>query len=193
MAVRVGIMLLMESATLTIPNSSGSPDRRVVVGMGGNLGDVVLTFSKAILALRGPFPQLSVSPLYRTDPLGPPQPDFLNAALLLPDVDDLESLLQLLHHQEQLAERKRDLRWGPRTLDLDILWASERTLDTSTLTVPHARLTERGFALLPLLDLVPEARDPIRISPYAELISTEFLKSTRLVSNGPWWEPSTRL
>jgi 2-amino-4-hydroxy-6-hydroxymethyldihydropteridine diphosphokinase len=92
---------------------------------------------------------------------GPPQPDFLNAAALVTYEGEPEALLgALLAIERRLGRRRGGERYGPRTIDLDILWIEGRTVDTEELVVPHPRLLERAFALLPLLELVPEARDP---------------------------------
>ncbi len=188
----LAIMVTVESAT---PASQYMDSKEisfpVVVGLGGNLGDVRAHFRGALASLRVQDPQLSVSRLYKSDPLGPAQPDFLNAAALFSFASGLEDLLGWLHQLEHQAQRRRLQRWGPRTLDLDVLWAGDRVESSSTLTVPHLGLTQRGFALLPLLDLVPDARDPLTGQSYEELISPEFLSSTRVVSDGSWWlEPT---
>ncbi len=164
-----------------------------MIGLGGNLGDVRRSFSVAISALSARFGTPRVSRLYETLPLGPAQPMFLNAAVLVWVSIDLHELLGILHGIEAEALRERQQRWGPRTLDLDVLWAGTTTLDSFNLTVPHPGLRERGFALLPLLDLAPHAIDPIDSRKYSELISDEFLASTRLVSDQRWWEHSTSL
>jgi 2-amino-4-hydroxy-6-hydroxymethyldihydropteridine diphosphokinase len=136
---------------------------RVVVGLGANLGDALAALRaavEAIAALPG-VELLGVSPVYRTAPQGgPEQPDYLNAAVLLAvELDPLELLrrLQTIEHEHG---RVRDVRWGPRTLDLDVLLWDERALDLPGLVVPHERLLERRFALEPLLDVLPEARLP---------------------------------
>jgi 2-amino-4-hydroxy-6-hydroxymethyldihydropteridine diphosphokinase len=131
---------------------------RAVVGMGGNLGSRRAIFDCA-LRLLAAAPGCSVlarSSLYATPPLGPPQPDYLNAALLVEWVGAAESLLSLLRHVELLLGRERRVRWGARTLDLDLLWWSEGAVETPFLHVPHPELTRRNFALAPLLDVLPE-------------------------------------
>jgi 2-amino-4-hydroxy-6-hydroxymethyldihydropteridine diphosphokinase len=113
---------------------------------------------------------VEISALYRSAALGPPQPDYLNAALLLELRSDPLELLALLGRLEQRHGRLRRERWGPRTLDLDILWIGGSALDSPTLTVPHPRLTERAFALLPLLELVPDAIEPASGRPYTKYL-----------------------
>jgi 2-amino-4-hydroxy-6-hydroxymethyldihydropteridine diphosphokinase len=158
------------------------------VGLGGNLGSVTATFVVAIGALRARFGAIRVSRLYRTRALGPKQPDFLNAALELRSPGALSDLLVVLQSLEAEAGRVRAERWGPRTLDLDILWAGYRLVQTSSLTVPHEHLRDRAFALVPLLDLAPQARDPVSGQPYADLVSEEARLSIAVVDAGLWWE-----
>lgn len=97
------------------------------------------------------------SKLYATAPLGPPQPDFLNAAVLVHTTLDPEALLDVLLAVEAGLGRVRHERWGPRTIDLDLLWIDDLRVETPRLTVPHPGLFERAFALGPLADVLPEA------------------------------------
>jgi 2-amino-4-hydroxy-6-hydroxymethyldihydropteridine diphosphokinase len=96
------------------------------------------------------------SPLYETPALGPPQPDYLNAAARIAWPGSLESLFAVTQHVELLLGRERKTRWGARTIDIDILDWSEGAVNTPTLVVPHAELLNRNFALAPLLDVMPE-------------------------------------
>src|SRR5207248_939876 len=107
-----------------------------------------------------------VSRVYRTAPVGPAQPEFLNAAALVVYQGRPETLLDRLQAIETAHGRSRAERWGPRTLDLDLLWMDGMEVDMPRLTVPHARLRERAFALVPMLELVPHARDPHTGQPY---------------------------
>lgn len=136
---------------------SDAPDHVYVIGLGGNQGDVretLLSARKRMAALPGTR-VLACSPLYLSAAMGPPQPDFLNAACRLRSTLEPFALLQELHRIEHAQGRVRTQRWGPRTLDLDILW-SDTPLTTPELTVPHAGLTERWWAMRPLLDVAPE-------------------------------------
>ena len=136
---------------------------RVVVGLGANLGDAAATLDGAVaeLAAEPGVAVLARSATYRTAPVGgPEQPDYLNAAVLLEvSLEPLE-LLRRLQAVEQGHGRVRTVRWGPRTLDLDLLLWDDRAIDDADLTVPHPRLTQRRFALEPLLDVLPDARLP---------------------------------
>ena len=145
-----------------------------VVGLGGNVGDVVAAFRRALQSLdqTDGVRVISVSSLLRTAPVGgPEQDDFLNAAVLLAVELEPAELLAVLQALEVAAARVRAERWGPRTLDLDLLWWADQSLETTALTLPHPGLTERRFALQPLVEVAPSALtgDGRR---YADILST---------------------
>lgn len=148
--------------------------RRVVIGLGSNLGDRAGNLALAVTRL-GDEPGVAVlarSPIYVTPPAGgPPQGDYLNGAVLvLTTLPARELLTRTLAIEHALGRVRPDpVRWGPRTIDLDILWIEGEVHDEPGLTVPHPRLGERAFALRPLLDVVPEAVDPRTGERYAEL------------------------
>jgi len=101
------------------------------------------------------------SRVYATAPVGGiPQPEFLNAAALILYEGDAATLLDDLLAIENSLGRVRKERWGPRTIDLDILWIDGLLVDTPRVVVPHASLRDRAFALVPMLELVPDAVDP---------------------------------
>lgn len=142
-----------------------------VIGLGANVGEPRTTLLRALaeLAKRGEL--RAVSHLYKTLPVGgPPQPDFLNAAVRLCFRGSAQLLLGHLLAIEVGAGRHRRERWGPRTLDLDILWIQGLELSQPGLDVPHPRLRQRAFALRPLVDVAPEARDPADGVPYAKVL-----------------------
>lgn len=131
----------------------------VYLSIGGNLGDVAKAFEAAIQQLRdNPATQaLRLSPLYRTAAQGVvEQPDFLNAVIELKTELSPEHLLELCQSIETNLGRRREQRWGPRTLDIDILLYDELTVESPQLSLPHPRLAERAFVLKPLADLRPE-------------------------------------
>ena len=103
------------------------------------------------------------SRVYETAPVGPPQADYLNAAVLVETSLEPLVLFETMLEIERALGRVRRERWGPRTIDLDLLWIEGRTVDAPNLKVPHPHLVERAFALLPLLDVVPGAE------PYASM------------------------
>lgn len=151
--------------------SPSVPPIDVVVGLGSNLGDRIETLRRAVQAIGELGEVRAVSHLYETPPLGPPQPDFVNAAVRLHTALAPGELLGRLLEIERLAGRERRVRWGPRTLDLDILWIEGRRIVEPELVVPHAELQKRAFALLPLLDVAPDAVDPTTGTAYRECLS----------------------
>lgn len=142
-----------------------------MVGLGANWGQPRQALSRAVQGLRELGTLTRVSSLYETLPLGPPQPNFLNAAVLLQGALDPDELLAELQRLELAAGRVRTVRWGPRTLDLDLLWVDGVLRDEPRLTLPHPRLSERAFALLPLVEVAPTAREPQSGRPYAEILA----------------------
>ncbi len=130
------------------------------VGVGANIGDREATIRAAIAALPG---VVAVSELRETDPVGvTDQPAFLNGAVAVETELSPRELLESLLMIERGLGRERGLRWGPRTIDLDLLLYGAETVDEPGLTVPHPRLHERRFALEPLADLDPELVVPGR-------------------------------
>jgi 2-amino-4-hydroxy-6-hydroxymethyldihydropteridine diphosphokinase len=103
---------------------------------------------------------VAVSDRYQTPPIGPSQPDYINAAAQLQTSLSPESLLDRLQSIEQQQDRVRTVRWGPRTLDLDILLYDNIVCDTERLSIPHPRMAERAFVLLPLADINHDLRLP---------------------------------
>lgn len=134
--------------------------QRAFVGLGGNLGDVETTLVEALWAIDG-LPQTSIraqSALYRSKPWGRgDQPDFLNGAVELQTRMTPRVLLEhLLAIEERFGRvRAKEDRWGPRTLDLDLLVFGEEVIDEPGLHVPHPRLHERAFVLVPLAEIAP--------------------------------------
>ncbi len=165
----------------------------VVVGLGANLGEPQPTLSRAVQRLREEFVVLLTSPLYRSRPIGPAQPDFLNAAVLLEESRELGETLQILQGLEKEFHRVRSVRWGPRTLDLDILWADRKISSSSILTVPHQELRHRAFALQPLLDLVPWAKDPRDGTPYQAILPTLKHQPMEQIAQQGWTEALSAL
>jgi 2-amino-4-hydroxy-6-hydroxymethyldihydropteridine diphosphokinase len=132
-------------------------ERDFVIGLGSNLGDRAAHLVHGVHHIAA-LPHVRItalSPVYETEPVGPPQPRYLNAALRLVTARSAEELLDALLAIELAHGRTRSVRWGPRTLDLDVLW-SDHALQSARLTIPHAHLHERTFALAPLLDVAPE-------------------------------------
>jgi len=129
------------------------------VAFGANLGEPVETLRAAAVALgRRPGVELVAgSPVYRTRPIGPPgQPDYANAVARVETTHESEALLDVLHAVEAEFGRVRGVRWGPRTLDLDLIWYDGEERTDERLTLPHPRAHEREFVLRPLADLDPD-------------------------------------
>jgi 2-amino-4-hydroxy-6-hydroxymethyldihydropteridine diphosphokinase len=147
--------------------ASGSRGQRAVIGIGANLGDRIDTMRRAVHELSRVARIARTSRVWETAPVGgPPQGAFLNAAVLVHYEGAPLALLEALLAIEAGEGRVRRERWGPRTLDLDLLWIEGLVVNEPRLVVPHPRLHERAFALVPLLELVPDARDPLTGSLY---------------------------
>jgi 2-amino-4-hydroxy-6-hydroxymethyldihydropteridine diphosphokinase len=139
--------------------------RRAFVGLGSNLGDRRAFLQSAVEGLSAAGDVVAVSPLYETEPMGGPpgQGPYLNAVVELSTEDSPRALLGRCHALEEAAGRVRAERWGPRTLDADLLYVEGCTVDEPDLTVPHPRLWERRFVLAPLADLAPDLVTPARL------------------------------
>lgn len=140
---------------------------RAWIGLGSNLADPHRQLDAAVEALAA-LPDTRVagrSPRYWTEPVGDPdQPDFLNAVVALDTTMDAAGLLSAMQRIERERGRRRavDRRWGPRTLDLDLLVFGDAHFESQHLTVPHPRIAERAFVLRPLADLAPDLAVPGR-------------------------------
>ncbi len=121
--------------------------------MGTNLGDRRRYLLDAVAAI----PEVrAVSPVYETDPVGGPEQDaYLNIVVELWTRRTPRQLLELCHELEQAAQRVREVRWGPRTLDVDVVWIDGVVLEDLELTIPHPRAHQRNFVMRPLFDLDP--------------------------------------
>lgn len=160
-----------------------------VIGMGANLGARLQSMRQGAAQI-GSFCEVSaVSALYETFPVGPSQPLFLNAALRIQCTLEPEALLTRLLAVERGLGRTRTQRWGPRTLDLDILWILDTSHRSASLVVPHPHLTERCFAILPLLDVAPSAVDPTTGTSYASLLSDLDCSGVSRVEGPSWAAP----
>ena len=134
------------------------PPVRAFLGLGSNLGDRWVHLRAALSGLRDADEVVAVSPVYETEPVGgtEDQDPYLNAVVELATQRSAEDLLQLGQSLEQRAGRVRMERFGPRTLDVDVLLFGEATRDDPDLTLPHPRMWQRRFVLAPLADLAPE-------------------------------------
>jgi 2-amino-4-hydroxy-6-hydroxymethyldihydropteridine diphosphokinase len=129
------------------------------LALGSNLGDRVAYLQHALdaLARRDDVDVVAVSRVYATDPVGgPEQGEYLNAVAEISTSCAPHELLDVVHGIEASAQRVRSVRFGPRTLDVDVLLYGDERVDTDELVIPHPRLHERDFVLVPLRDVAPE-------------------------------------
>lgn len=133
------------------------------IALGANLGDREQTLTEAIQML-GDHSDIEIvrcSGLYETAPVGYiDQPSFLNMVLMLRTTLEPEPLLMSMLDVENKLGRVRDIRWGPRTVDLDLLWMDHQQLHTERLELPHPRMNERAFVLVPLAEIVSSDQHP---------------------------------
>jgi 2-amino-4-hydroxy-6-hydroxymethyldihydropteridine diphosphokinase len=152
--------------------SDRSPQPHIIyLLLGTNLGDRLANLQAAVSALPPDVRPVSISPIYETPPWGfTEQPAFLNQAIRAEtDLSPVE-LLNHLKHLEVKLGRKDNFRYGPRMIDIDILFYDDLTIDTPRLTIPHPRLHERAFALVPLARLAPHLVHPGLGKTIAELL-----------------------
>ncbi len=149
---------------MTIESEGGpvsEPVRRAFLGLGSNLGDRLAHLRAAVEAI----PDVdAVSSVYETVPVGgPSQDDYLNLVVRMQTALTARELLEVCRIRESATERVRGVRWGPRTLDVDVLWIDGEVVEDDDLIVPHPRMFERSFVLVPLAevgsDLLPEGFD----------------------------------
>ncbi len=147
----------MDRAPSAAPGPPG-PRWRAFIGLGSNLGDRRAFLRDAVARLGEAGDVVAVSPLYETEPVGGPegQGPYLNLVVELRTADTPHRLLARCRAVEDAAGRVRTVRWGPRTLDADVLWVEGWVVDEADLVVPHPRLWERRFVLQPLADLAPD-------------------------------------
>jgi len=135
---------------------------RAHLALGSNLGDRLANLQGAVdgLAATDGITLVALSAVYETDPVGGPvQDDYLNAVVEVTTTLEPHDLLAVCGRLEQAAHRVRIERWGPRTLDVDVLLIDDLTIDTPDLEVPHPRMWERTFVLAPLHDVAPDLVD----------------------------------
>ncbi|WP_030756172.1 MULTISPECIES: 2-amino-4-hydroxy-6-hydroxymethyldihydropteridine diphosphokinase [unclassified Streptomyces] len=160
--VPASVVETVDAADVTLSNPKWA-----VIALGANLGNRLETLQGAIDAL-GDTPGMrvkAVSPVYETEPWGVEpgsQPSYLNAVVAVKTTLPPSSLLERAHAVEEAFDRVREERWGPRTIDVDIVAYADRVSDDPVLTLPHPRAHQRAFVLAPWNDIDPEAQIPGR-------------------------------
>ncbi|MFB2975340.1 2-amino-4-hydroxy-6-hydroxymethyldihydropteridine diphosphokinase [Microseira sp. BLCC-F43] len=146
--------------------------RSCAIALGSNLGDSLTTLENALktLAQTPGIVLQAVSSWYLTKAVGPPQPDYLNGCALLGVQMSPEALLETLLAIEAKFGRVRREPWGPRTLDLDLLLFDDLILETQSLQIPHPRMNERAFVLVPLAEIAPDWVEPVSGHAIAQLV-----------------------
>ncbi len=141
------------------------------IGLGSNMGDKLGTCQRAIEMLGKSSRLIKVSSFYCTEPVGySNQEDFVNAVAEIETQLSPAALLARCHVIEDALGRSRLVRWGPRTLDLDILLYGDQVINDEELTIPHPLLTTRAFVLIPLTEIAPEAVHPVLKTTVARLL-----------------------
>ncbi len=145
---------------------------RVVLALGANLGDRAATLRRTVAAVAEAAQVVAVSAIYETAPVGgPPQDDYYNAVVIAQTPLSPREVLAVAHRIEADSGRTRQVRWGPRTLDIDVIAYDDVVSDDADLTLPHPRAHERAFVLVPWLDADPAAVLPGR-GPVRRLLDT---------------------
>jgi 2-amino-4-hydroxy-6-hydroxymethyldihydropteridine diphosphokinase len=144
---------------------------RVILGLGGNIGDTQKLFADCLATFAMDGRVVAVSRLWRTRPVGPPQADYVNAAVVIEWPAGPHDLHARCQELERLAgrDRSREERWGPRALDLDLLLATSLVCRGPSLELPHPRLHERAFALGPAAEVAPNWLHPLLGRTIADL------------------------
>lgn len=149
---------------------------KAYLGLGSNIGNRELQLNEAIKILHAyqGIQVTQVSHIYETEPVGyTNQPKFLNLCIEIETELNPQSLLKCCLATEQQLHRKREIRWGPRTLDVDILLFGDQIIEQDNLSVPHPRMKKRSFVLIPLNDIATNQIEPISNKSIGQLVVTD--------------------
>ena len=189
MTGNIEITNLENSTTCLQSNQSKmkkSKKNQVYLGLGSNLGDSKQTLHDAIesINLIESVGVAQRSSFYQTKAIGPEQPDYINACIHISCEICPQALLTELQKIELAFGRTRDIRWGARTLDIDILLFNDEIIETESLVVPHPRLHERLFVLVPLNDIAGEYIHPLTLkSIYQTMIENQSIANDNMVES----------
>lgn len=158
---------------------------KVFLALGTNLGERAENLHAAIHALEPEVEVIKCSPVYETPPWGfEDQPKFLNQVVEAETDLNPGELLEFLKGIEKMIGREKTFRYGPRLIDIDIIFFDQLVIDSPPLVIPHAHMAERGFVLLPLADLAPEFIHPVTGKTILDLLSNVESEDIEVYSNG---------
>ncbi len=145
------------------PINSVHTEHKSAIALGSNLGDSLANLEQACTALNNcqGINIIARSSWHKTKPIGPPQPDYLNGCILVKTILSPENLLNNLQQIEQDFGRERTIKWGARTLDLDIILYDDLIIKKPSLQIPHPHMRERAFVLQPLAEIAPDWIEPV--------------------------------
>ncbi|RLQ91663.1 2-amino-4-hydroxy-6-hydroxymethyldihydropteridine diphosphokinase [Falsibacillus albus] len=148
-------------------------DNIAYISLGSNMGDreAYLKKAMALLQRNDAISILAASSIYETDPVGyTEQGNFLNMAIKVETSFSAQELLSVILDAEMKLGRKREIKWGPRTIDLDILLYNNENIETKNLIIPHPRMHERAFVLVPLVEIEPDLAHSSKDTPYIQVL-----------------------
>ena len=144
------------------------------IALGSNLGNSqqIVLDAVEVIAHQPQIELIACSHWHKTKPVGPPQPDYINGCIIIHTSLSPEELLNTLQVIEQQFGRERKIRWGARTLDLDLILYGDLIMDTPELQIPHPRMRERGFVLIPLAEIASDWIEPVTQLTIDQLLSS---------------------
>lgn len=158
---------------------------KCAIAFGSNLGNSLDTLNNSLQVIADipGIDLIATSSWYQTKPIGPPQPDYINGCAVLQVKQNPKELLTILQAIELQFGRVRTEKWGARTLDLDIILYEDLVFQTPQLTIPHPRLTQRAFVLVPLTEIAPNWIEPVSKKAIAQLAKEVDCTGVKLMDN----------